>query len=102
MTVACFFVRFPDAENDLYRAIYLTERTAQDLTRQICDKRHINPSHVVRVICINKTGLHILVDDDVVRELPESQGIVVEVENSPRKSGGDVGINPATEIRLKY
>lgn len=102
MIAACFLIRFADDTSDYYRAIYLTEHTSLDLTRKICDKRHIDPSHVVRILRINADGLQIVVDNDVVRELPEGQSIIVEIDNDPSLFGNIVTVDPAVEIRLKY
>jgi len=32
----------------------------------------------VRALCVHNNGLNVVVDDDVVRELPEGQDMVVE------------------------
>lgn len=102
MIVACFVIHFADDTSDLYRVTYLTERTFQDLTRKICEKRHIDPSHVVRILHINKDGLQVLVDDDVVRELPEGQSMIVEIDSGQSLFGNGVAVHPVVEIRLEY
>ncbi|KAJ5292144.1 hypothetical protein N7478_001395 [Penicillium angulare] len=100
--IACFVVRFADDTSDLYRVIYLTERTVQDLTRKICERRHIDPLHVVRILHINKDDLKIVVDDDVFRELPEGQSMIVEIDSGQSLFGNGVAVHPAVEIRLEY
>ncbi|KAK5031084.1 hypothetical protein LTS07_004819 [Exophiala sideris] len=76
--VACFYVRQKDAVKEYYRAVYLMQRTVGDLINSISDKFSIDPHRVTQVTHVNSRGLHIIVDEDVVRELPEGQDMVVE------------------------
>jgi hypothetical protein len=80
MTVACFYIRFPgkQPDNGYYRAVYLTERTAQDLAHKISEKLNIDPERITRILLIKQNELKVLVDDDIVRELPEGQDMVAE------------------------
>ena len=54
------------------------QRTVKDLVNGISDKFQIDPSRVTQVTHINSRGLQIVVDEDVVRELPEGQDMIVE------------------------
>ena len=80
--VACFYVLVKvcgkTARDDYYRAVYLMQRTAEDMLRSIAAKCEVDPSRVRRVLRIHPKGLKIVVDDDVVRELPEGQDMAVE------------------------
>ena len=80
--IACFYVliKFTGSrpESDVYQAVYLLERTVQDLVRSITSKCGVNDCGVTRVLRINNKGLKILVDDESVRELPEGQDMMVE------------------------
>lgn len=80
--IACFYVliKIPGnvPENDYYRAVYLMERTVKDLIVSIAIKCGVEPIQVTRTLRINPKGLKIMVDDEVVRELPEGQDMVVE------------------------
>ena len=78
ISVACFYVRSKHATKDYYRAIYLMHRTVKDLVNGISEKFQIDPMRVARVTHINSRGLQIVVDEDVVRELPEGQDMIVE------------------------
>jgi hypothetical protein len=78
LIVACFYVRQKDATKVYYRAVYLMNRTVKDLINSISSKFQIDPQRVTQVTHINSRGLHIVVDEDVVRELPEGQDMVVE------------------------
>lgn len=80
--VACFYVliKIPGSapENDYYKAVYLMERTLRDLIINIAIKCGVEPTQVIRTLRINSKGLKIMVDDEVVRELPEGQDMIVE------------------------
>lgn len=76
--MACFYVKEKDATKPYYRAVYLLRRTVKDLTNGISDKFSIDPTRVTRVTHINSKGLQIIVDEDVVREVPEGQDMIVE------------------------
>ena len=75
---ACFYIRQKDSAKDIYRAVYLMHRTVRDLVNGISNKFQIDPLRVTQVTHINSKGLHIIVDEDVVRELPEGQDMLVE------------------------
>jgi len=79
---ACFYVqvRQPRAHKSdgYYHAIYLAQRTAKDLIHTISMKCNLDPGRIVRAICVHANGLNVVIDDDVVRELPEGQDMVVE------------------------
>ena len=79
--VACFYILVkvlaPDAASNYYRAVYLMARTVEDLVNSIATKCQIETSRIARTLRINAKGLEIMVDDDVVRELPEGQDMTV-------------------------
>lgn len=77
-SVACFYVKQKDADHHYYRAIYLRERTVRDLIKRIAEKFDIESHRITRVFHITPRGFQIIVDEEVVRELPEGQGIIVE------------------------
>jgi hypothetical protein len=100
--IACFYIRFGGSEQsyDYYRAIYLTERTVRDLMKKISEKHHIDPSRIVRVLHVNQNGMRIMVDDDVVRELPEGQDMVADIYEADTSVDGIHGA--PMEIKLTY
>lgn len=53
-------------------------RTVKDLINAISDKFGVDPTCVMRVTHLNSKGLQIIVDEEVVRELPEEQDMIVE------------------------
>jgi CP2 transcription factor len=76
--VACFYVRQKDSRDAYYRAVYLMRRTVKDLVNAISEKFQVDPTSVMRVTHLNSKGLQIIVDEEVVRELPEEQDMIVE------------------------
>jgi hypothetical protein len=98
--VACFYVRQKDSRDSYYRAVYLMQRTVKDLINAISEKFQVDPTSVMRVTHLNSKGLQIIVDEEVVRELPEEQDMIVEfskmhpeqpVKSEARESpGGEV------------
>ncbi|KAJ5793062.1 uncharacterized protein N7503_009040 [Penicillium pulvis] len=104
--IACFYVRFSGNEHhpgDYYRAIYLTERTVRDLMKKISEKQQIDPSRIVRILHVNEAGLRIMVDDDVVRELPEGQDMVVDIYETPDADVNhpDSPVSPGSPVEIK-
>lgn len=71
-----------------YRAVYLTQRTVRDLVNGISQKFNIDPHRITSVTHVNSKGLRIIVDEDVVRELPEGQDMLVEF--APGQTGDAV------------
>ena len=111
--IACFYVliKVHDApsDNDCYRAVYLMERTIEDLITNVALKCEIDPSRISRALRINSKGLKIILDDEVVRELPEGQDMIVEfshIEPEPKlKKEDDVSLARASsplEMRLMF
>ncbi|KAG0155172.1 hypothetical protein PDIDSM_745 [Penicillium digitatum] len=101
--IACFYVRFTGNEKrseDYYRAIYLTERTVRDLVRQITEKCHINPMRISNIMHAHEKGMRVVVDDDVVRQLPEGQDMIVDISEAPDPNGSASGT--PMEIQLTY
>ncbi|KAI4125841.1 MAG: hypothetical protein LQ338_004046 [Usnochroma carphineum] len=80
--VACMYALFrtPDktTNDDCYQAVYLMERNVTELVTKLALKCNIEPSRIIRTVQLNHKGLKIMVDDAVVRELPEGQDMIVE------------------------
>lgn len=89
--------------DDYYHAIYLTERTVRDLMGKISEKQMIDRKELAGVFHLNRNGLRILVDDDVVRELPEGQDMIVEVSEASSIVGNAECMDVhAKEVKLIY
>lgn len=84
MAVACFYILRRDqidAEQQRYhRAIYLTQRTLKELNSRIATKWGIEPSRILRTIHVNKGGLEVEMDDDLIEESKEGQDMHLVVE----------------------
>ena len=97
---ACFYVLIKVAgktpEDDYYRAVYLVQRTVKDLISSIASKCGVEHTRVRRTLRINPKGLKIMVDDEVVRELPEGQDMAVEF--SEIEPEGHVKLEQGTEF----
>lgn len=80
------------------------ERTVQELAEKLSAKRQINPKCIVHILHINQNGLPVVVDDDVVRELPEGQAMTVDVCNATGLECNDAagGSTSPLEIKLMY
>lgn len=80
--VACIYalIRVPGtiANDDCYQAVYLMERTATELVTKLAMKCDIEASRISRTVQVNHKGLKIMVEDAVVRELPEGQDMMVD------------------------
>lgn len=77
----CFYIRpqsvSANKANGYYRAIYLYNRTSKDLALEVARKCQFEPSKISRVVRVYG-GLEVMLDDDVVEEMPEGQDMVVE------------------------
>lgn len=70
---------------------------------KISVKRSIDSKRVVRVLLVKKDGLKVMVDDDVVRELPDGQDMDVEIsETADSSESPDDSRPPAIEVKLSY
>ena len=80
--IACFYilVKLTAASSDgcYYKAVYLMERTVEDLVTNIALKCGVDSTQILRTLRVNSKGLKIIVDDEVVRELPEGQDMIIE------------------------
>ncbi|RJE27510.1 CP2 transcription factor [Aspergillus sclerotialis] len=79
--VACFYVRFENEnsqqQDDIYQAVYLMERTASNFLDRLLRKAQIDAKRIVRMLTIKRNGIKVVVDDDVIRELPDGQDMAV-------------------------
>ena len=72
---AIFYVRPVGRDN--FEPIYLSERTASELTLKVAAVLSADPARILRCIWISDRGLKIVVDDDVVRNMNEGQGMQI-------------------------
>jgi len=85
LVATCFYVQIrrttAQKSDGYYHAIYLA----------ISKKCQLDPARVVRALWVNANGLNVVVDDDVLRELPEGQDMVVKFSELPNNDS--VGSN---------
>jgi hypothetical protein len=96
-----------DSSNDIYYAVYVPTRSASALTISIAAKMGIDPSTINRTTIINKRGLHLAIDDEVVREMLEKQDMRVavrELEFSHESPGNKMAVDkrPTLELFLAF
>jgi hypothetical protein len=80
--VACFYIQprisGKAPSDNFHRAIYLYRRTLKDFVKAAAMKCGIEPTEVLQTIRISRNGLHILFDDECIKELPEGQDMTAE------------------------
>ncbi|KAH8178482.1 CP2 transcription factor domain-containing protein [Sarocladium implicatum] len=64
-----------------YHAIYLMQRTLNTFIKGVASKWGLDSSRVLRTVRVLQSGLEVIVDEDVVRELKEGQDMTLEVED---------------------
>lgn len=106
--VARFYIRAinPNAlqQNDPYTAIYLLSLTAAELKRRIAVAVFIDPDKVARIIWRSAKGINVLVDDDVVGNIPEDQDMEICIASKAGESRdeGHGGTDELIEIKLVF
>lgn len=104
--VACFYISRRDparpAARELHRAIYLAQRTTKELVGRIAQKWNFDANKVARTVHVLPRGLEVEVDDDIVRELPEGQDMILEVKeaNMPMKREWEMTIDTPGETEM--
>ncbi|KAG8529229.1 uncharacterized protein KY384_005864 [Bacidia gigantensis] len=100
--IACCYIRgsLPNskAQPDYYQAVYLMERTARHLIKGVATKCDVDPASIARALRIDPRGLKIIIDDEVVRELPEGQDMIVELIELDGVSKQEPGSGQATPL----
>jgi hypothetical protein len=104
--VACFYIK-QRSSNDpgdagYHRAIYLMQRTLQELNNRIAAKWGIDSSRILRTIHSIQNGLEVEMDDDVVQELKEGQDMTLEIQEvtgqSAIKREWEMAVDPVENI----
>ncbi|KAJ5094019.1 hypothetical protein N7456_009880 [Penicillium angulare] len=81
--VACFYVRLMlEISQQVYRAVYLSERTTQGLALAISRKYGLTPSNDLDIFHVSDKDLKILVDDDFVQHIPEGQQMTIQLDEN--------------------
>jgi hypothetical protein len=108
--VACFYVMnkttTEPANPQYHHAIYLMQRTLKEFTDRIAAKWGLDGSRILRTVHVLQSGLEVLVDEDVVRELKEGQDMVLEIEDFvepliPAKREWEMAVDGSDESATK-
>ncbi|KAF3763773.1 hypothetical protein M406DRAFT_262710 [Cryphonectria parasitica EP155] len=88
--VACFYLKRRQTSTETreyHKAVYVMQRTLSEFVTRVASKWNIDVNRVSRVIRTLPNSLEIEMDDDVIRELPEGQDMMLDiVEISPPKA----------------
>jgi hypothetical protein len=69
---------------------------------KISEKQKIDPERIARILLVKQNGLKIIVDDDVVRELPDGQDMVAEFSDASRPEDTNSSIiSPSSAVEVK-
>lgn len=82
----------------IYRAIYLSERTVQDLALAISKKYGFSLTDSFNIFHIGDKDLKILVDNEFVQQIPEGQHMTIQLD----KDRGLSGNTSCREMQLLY
>jgi len=70
---------------------------------QIFATHHVDPSRISNVVHVNEKGLRIMVDDNLVRQLPEGQDMIVDISETIDSDGSTPStVGSAIDIRLTF
>ena len=71
------------------------QRTLKDLVNGIATKSNIEPTKVLRTIRVNKAGINVFMDDEMVVQMPEGQDMIADFSEmrpqEPMKREWDAG-----------
>ncbi|RFU28406.1 hypothetical protein B7463_g7957, partial [Scytalidium lignicola] len=101
---ACFYLLRRDQskteKHEYYRAVYVRQRTLKDFMEATAMKWNLDPTKIHRMVHVLKRGLHIDMDDDVMRELAEGQDLIMEIHKTsshPVKREWEMSVDGAVD-----
>lgn len=50
---------------------------------KISQKQQIDPNRIARLVRVNQSGMKIVIDDDLVQQLPDGQDMVADFSEAP-------------------
>jgi hypothetical protein len=68
--------------------------------KQITEKYQIDPMRISNIMHAHEKGMRVMVDDDVVRQLPEGQDMILDISETPNPNGSAPG-TPGSPIEIK-
>ncbi|KAJ3542274.1 hypothetical protein NM208_g4189 [Fusarium decemcellulare] len=97
--VACFYVlcksQVISGKLMYHRAIYVLERTLEELEARIVAKWGLDPSKILRTVYSIHGGSEVEMDDEIVRELRNGQDMTLEIDEVIRQT---MGVNREREM----
>jgi hypothetical protein len=85
------------SQDPYYRAIYLREFTLDDFLHRLATKCDITPSQIIRIIRVNKQGLHSYFGDTDVCDLVDGQDMIAELQEVQLPPNSD---SPITDVQM--
>lgn len=86
--------------DDIYYAIYLRERTSQNLVGQVCRKLAIDATRVKEIVYLSSEKVVGAMNDQVVRGLSNEQSFDVESVVASHDSQGDLDTIESLQMRI--
>lgn len=86
--------------DDIYYAIYLRERTTQNLVGQVCRKLAIDATRVKEIVYLSSDKVLGAMNDQVVRGLSNEQSFDVESVAASRDAQGDLDTIESLQMRI--
>ena len=91
--VACFYILHEkpgDSEvREYHRAVYLMKRTLEEFNKQVAAKWNFDASRIQRTVHVLQSGLEVVLDDDVLRELKEGQDMRLQIQETVDQTNMD-------------
>ncbi|KAJ5614210.1 hypothetical protein N7528_007864 [Penicillium herquei] len=86
--VACFYIRLMlESSQQFYRAIYLSERTTNNLAHAISRKYGITLTDELNIFHVGYKNIKVLVDDGFVEQIPEGQHMGIQLDENASLDG---------------
>ncbi|KAJ5924295.1 hypothetical protein N7466_008482 [Penicillium verhagenii] len=106
----CFYLRFKQSgipQDDYHTAVYLVEPTVDELIEKIAQKQKFNRDQRVQLFHAKPNGMKVMIDNDVVKRIPDGQDMVAEVSdleesNKIASATGGGSLPAAIEVRLSF
>ncbi|KAJ5666885.1 hypothetical protein N7462_011294 [Penicillium macrosclerotiorum] len=103
--VACFYVQFikgGEPIHSYHHALYLSIRSEAELKGKLSEKIQIRPDQI-QLIWANQKGVKVMVDDDMVGQIPEAQVITADISALSSSSLATSSVVPSPlEISLAF
>ncbi|XP_064182820.1 transcription factor CP2-like protein 1 [Anguilla rostrata] len=78
------------AGGDVYHALYLEDLTLQELTEKIANLYRISPKQISQVYRQSRTGIHVLVSDEMIQNFTEEMCFVINPLKDKNSNGFSV------------